>query len=74
MRELVLTGQILCCQFKYGKITARNNGAVKKGVIFATYSSLIGESHDSQAKYHTRLKQLLHWCGDDFDGPVGLLF
>jgi len=56
-------------QFKYGKITSKHNGAVKKGIIFATYSSLIGESH-SQAKYHTRLKQILHWCGEDFDGPV----
>nr|CAB3265878.1 protein strawberry notch homolog 1 [Phallusia mammillata] len=56
-------------KFKYGKITAKNNGAVKKGVIFATYSSLIGESH-SQAKYHTRFKQILHWCGEDFDGPI----
>lgn len=42
---------------------------MKKGVIFATYSSLIGESQ-SGGKYKTRLKQLLHWCGDDFDGVV----
>lgn len=38
-------------------------------MIFATYSSLIGESQ-SGGKYKTRLKQLLHWCGDDFDGVV----
>ncbi|PKU35411.1 hypothetical protein llap_14286 [Limosa lapponica baueri] len=53
--------------FKYGKISSKHNGSVKKGVIFATYSSLIGESQ-SGGKYKTRLKQLLHWCGEDFDG------
>ncbi|GAB1290185.1 Protein strawberry notch homolog 1 [Apodemus speciosus] len=31
-------------KFKYGKISSKHNGSVKKGVIFATYSSLIGES------------------------------
>lgn len=56
-------------QFKYGKISSKHNGSVKKGVIFATYSSLIGESQ-SGGKYKTRFKQLLHWCGDDFDGVV----
>lgn len=45
---------------------------MKKGVIFATYSSLIGESQ-SGGKYKTRLKQLLHWCGDDFDGVVSFV-
>uniref|UniRef100_A0A2K5KA83 Protein strawberry notch homolog 1 n=1 Tax=Colobus angolensis palliatus TaxID=336983 RepID=A0A2K5KA83_COLAP len=56
-------------KFKYGKIPSKHNGSVKKGVIFATYSSLIGESQ-SGGKYKTRLKQLLHWCGDDFDGAI----
>uniref|UniRef100_A0A8C9W136 Protein strawberry notch homolog 1 n=1 Tax=Scleropages formosus TaxID=113540 RepID=A0A8C9W136_SCLFO len=42
---------------------------VNKGVIFATYSSLIGESQ-SGGKYKTRFKQLLHWCGSDFDGVI----
>lgn len=45
---------------------------MKKGIIFATYSSLIGESQ-SGGKYKTRLKQLLHWCGEDFDGVVSFL-
>uniref|UniRef100_A0AAX7V8F5 Protein strawberry notch homolog 1 n=1 Tax=Astatotilapia calliptera TaxID=8154 RepID=A0AAX7V8F5_ASTCA len=40
-----------------------------KGVIFATYSSLIGESQ-SGGKYKTRFEQLLHWCGEDFDGVI----
>ncbi|XP_031433049.1 protein strawberry notch homolog 1 isoform X2 [Clupea harengus] len=56
-------------KFKYGKISSKHNGSVKKGVIFATYSSLIGESQ-SGGKYKTRFKQLLHWCGDDFDGCI----
>ncbi|OWK14146.1 hypothetical protein Celaphus_00000378, partial [Cervus elaphus hippelaphus] len=58
--------------FKYGKISSKHNGSVKKGVIFATYSSLIGESQ-SGGKYKTRLKQLLHWCGDDFDGVISMI-
>lgn len=60
-------------QFKYAKITSPQNGNVKKGVIFSTYSALIGESSQSGGnKYKTRLKQLLQWCGEDFDGPVRL--
>ena len=60
---------LLSFQFKYGKISSKHNGSVKKGVIFATYSSLIGESQ-SGGKYKTRFQQLLHWCGEDFDGVV----
>uniref|UniRef100_A0A8C7QGS5 Protein strawberry notch homolog 1 n=1 Tax=Oncorhynchus mykiss TaxID=8022 RepID=A0A8C7QGS5_ONCMY len=56
-------------KFKYGKISSKHNGSVKKGVIFATYSSLIGESQ-SGGKYKTRFKQLLHWCGQAFDGVI----
>ncbi|XP_041666494.1 protein strawberry notch homolog 1 isoform X3 [Cheilinus undulatus] len=56
-------------KFKYGKISSKHNGSVKKGVIFATYSSLIGESQ-SEGKYKTRFQQLLHWCGEDFDGVI----
>lgn len=41
-------------------------------MIFATYSSLIGESHTSGNKLNTRFKQLMHWCGDDFDGVVSV--
>ena len=59
-------------QFKYGKISSKHNGSVKKGVIFATYSSLIGESQ-SGGKYKTRFQQLLHWCGEDFDGVVSFI-
>uniref|UniRef100_A0A672P0C0 Protein strawberry notch homolog 1 n=1 Tax=Sinocyclocheilus grahami TaxID=75366 RepID=A0A672P0C0_SINGR len=55
--------------YSLNKISSKHNGSVKKGVIFATYSSLIGESQ-SGGKYKTRFKQLLHWCGDDFDGVI----
>ncbi|GLH00308.1 Protein strawberry notch [Gryllus bimaculatus] len=57
-------------KFKYAKISSAVNGNVKKGVIFSTYSALIGESSQSGGKYKTRLKQLLQWCGEDFDGLV----
>lgn len=60
---------IFVSKFKYAKITSAENGAVKKGIIFATYSSLIGESQ-SNSKYRTRMKMLLNWCGPDFDGVV----
>lgn len=58
-------------QFCYGKISGKRNGRVKKGVIFATYSSLIGES-TSGGKYRTRFSQLLHWLGPHFDGVVSI--
>ncbi|KAK4471151.1 hypothetical protein MN116_005546 [Schistosoma mekongi] len=58
-------------KFKYARISGKTNGRVKKGVIFSTYSSLIGESQGSaKAKYKTRLKQLVHWCGTEFDGVI----
>ncbi|XP_035691561.1 protein strawberry notch homolog 1-like isoform X1 [Branchiostoma floridae] len=57
-------------KFKYhAKISSKENGGVKKGVTFATYSSLIGESQGS-GKYRTRMQQILHWCGEDFDGVI----
>ncbi|XP_067934422.1 protein strawberry notch homolog 1-like [Watersipora subatra] len=59
-------------KFKYAKISSEENGNVKKGVVFSTYSSLIGESHSSSSRYKTRLKMLLNWCGRDFDGVIVL--
>ncbi|XP_072934130.1 protein strawberry notch [Epargyreus clarus] len=56
-------------KFKYAKISSAVNGNVKKGVIFSTYSALIGETQ-ANTKYRTRLKQLLQWCGEDFDGTI----
>ncbi|XP_055389507.1 protein strawberry notch isoform X2 [Condylostylus longicornis] len=57
-------------KFKYAKISSEVNGNVKKGVIFSTYSALIGESNNKSGKYKSRLKQLLQWCGEDFDGVI----
>ncbi len=54
---------------KYVKINSSINNNVNKGVIYSTYSALIGESQ-AAPKYKTRLKQLLHWCGEDFDGVI----
>lgn len=58
-------------KFKYAKINSTQNGNVKKGVVFSTYSAMIGESNNRDAgKYKSRLKQLLQWCGEDFDGCI----
>uniref|UniRef100_A0A8C5BJ74 Strawberry notch homolog 1 n=1 Tax=Gadus morhua TaxID=8049 RepID=A0A8C5BJ74_GADMO len=51
------------------QVHSLNKVSTAKGVIFATYSSLIGESQ-SGGKYKTRFQQLLHWCGEDFDGVI----
>ncbi|XP_045770703.1 protein strawberry notch-like isoform X1 [Maniola jurtina] len=56
-------------KLKYAKISSGVNGNVKKGVVFSTYSALIGETQ-ADTKYRSRLKQLLQWCGDDFDGVI----
>ncbi|EDV22204.1 uncharacterized protein TRIADDRAFT_29150, partial [Trichoplax adhaerens] len=56
-------------KFKYGKISSKENGCVRKGVIFATYSSLISESQ-GKAKYRTRLSQIIRWLGESFDGVI----
>ncbi|XP_035794307.1 protein strawberry notch-like isoform X2 [Anopheles albimanus] len=58
-------------KLKYAKINSTMNNNIKKGVIFGTYSALIGESQSTTGKYKTRLKQLLQWCGGpDFDGLI----
>ncbi|GAB0092971.1 Protein strawberry notch [Sergentomyia squamirostris] len=57
-------------KFKYAKISSSVNNNVKKGVIFSTYSAMIGESQSTGGKYKSRLKQLLQWCGEDFDGVI----
>lgn len=56
-------------KLKYAKISSKENGNIKKGIIFGTYSSLIGESQSS-GKYRTRMKMLQKWCGEDFDGLI----
>jgi hypothetical protein len=44
---------------KYGKINSALNGNIKQGVLYATYSALIGESSQNGGKYKTRLKQVI---------------
>uniref|UniRef100_A0A8C3A523 Strawberry notch homolog 1 (Drosophila) n=1 Tax=Cyclopterus lumpus TaxID=8103 RepID=A0A8C3A523_CYCLU len=55
--------------FKGHRSQKHPGSLTEQGVIFATYSSLIGESQ-SGGKYKTRFQQLLHWCGEDFDGVI----
>ncbi|XP_026769576.1 protein strawberry notch homolog 2 isoform X2 [Pangasianodon hypophthalmus] len=50
-------------KIKYG------DTATSEGVLFATYSALIGESQ-AGGQRRTRLKQILDWCGPDFDGVI----
>ncbi|XP_038634266.1 protein strawberry notch homolog 2-like isoform X2 [Scyliorhinus canicula] len=50
-------------KIKYG------DTATSEGVLFATYSALIGESQ-AGGQHRTRLKQILDWCGEQFDGVI----
>ncbi|XP_072516652.1 si:ch73-63e15.2 isoform X2 [Salminus brasiliensis] len=50
-------------KIKYG------DTATSEGVLFATYSALIGESQ-AGGQLRTRLNQILEWCGFDFDGVI----
>ncbi|XP_067271979.1 si:ch73-63e15.2 [Pseudorasbora parva] len=50
-------------KIKYG------DTATSEGVLFATYSALIGESQ-AGGQHRTRLKQILDWCGSGFDGVI----
>lgn len=54
---------LLSLQIKYG------DTATSEGVLFATYSALIGESQ-AGGQHRTRLKQILDWCSENFDGVV----
>lgn len=49
----------------YSKLDSKSVG-VREGVIFLTYSSLIASSE----KGHSRLRQLVQWCGSGYDGLV----
>ncbi|KAM4575108.1 strawberry notch homolog 2b isoform 2-T2 [Fundulus diaphanus] len=50
-------------KIKYG------DTATSEGVLFATYSALIGESQ-AGGQHRTRIKQILDWCKHDFDGVI----
>lgn len=58
-------------KMKYAKISGKENCNVKKGVIFSTYTSLIGECRGAKSrKYRSRIKQLIQWFGVDYDGVI----
>ncbi|EDV95999.1 GH16004 [Drosophila grimshawi] len=59
-------------KFKYCRITSEENGHFRKGVIFCTYTALIGESANALPKYNTRLRQLVNWFSKDYDGVIVL--
>ncbi|KAM9763148.1 strawberry notch homolog 2b isoform 2-T2 [Menidia menidia] len=50
-------------KIKYG------DTATSEGVLFATYSALIGESQ-AGGQHRTRIRQILDWCKPDFDGVI----
>ncbi|KAL2089612.1 hypothetical protein ACEWY4_014300 [Coilia grayii] len=50
-------------KIKYG------DTATSEGVLFATYSALIGESQ-AGGQLRTRLNQILDWCQPDFEGVI----
>ncbi|KAF5903061.1 protein strawberry notch 2 isoform X1, partial [Clarias magur] len=50
-------------KIKYG------NTATSEGILFATYSALIGESQ-AGGQHRTRLKQILDWCKPGYDGVI----
>nr|XP_017015411.2 protein strawberry notch [Drosophila takahashii] len=57
-------------KFKYSRICSNENDNFTKGVIFCTYTALIGESVTANSKYKTRLRQLIHWLGKNFEGVI----
>ncbi|XP_006898070.1 PREDICTED: protein strawberry notch homolog 2 [Elephantulus edwardii] len=52
-------------KIKYG------DNSTSEGVLFATYSALIGESQ-AGGQHRTRLRQILEWCGASFEGVIVL--
>lgn len=56
---------------KYGKLSSVQNRSITNGVMFSTYSSLnSGTKSGGKIILNTRLKQLIAWCGKDFDGVI----
>uniref|UniRef100_A0AAQ5XZ16 Protein strawberry notch homolog 2 n=1 Tax=Amphiprion ocellaris TaxID=80972 RepID=A0AAQ5XZ16_AMPOC len=51
------------------KVSAGGINVSSQGVLFATYSALIGESQ-AGGQHRTRIKQILDWCKPDFDGVI----
>ncbi|KAG8594547.1 hypothetical protein GDO81_001243 [Engystomops pustulosus] len=63
LSALQLEAIVYACQIKYGDTSA------SEGVLFATYSALIGESQ-AGGQHRTRIKQIIDWCGENFDGVI----
>ncbi|XP_001357365.4 protein strawberry notch homolog 1 [Drosophila pseudoobscura] len=57
-------------KLKYCRIDSEENGRFRKGVIFCTYTALIGESMTANSKYQARLRQLIQWLGHNFQGVI----
>lgn len=90
LRDIGATKIAVCAlnKLRYGRIGGAESGGIGRGVIFATYSSLIGESRaapsgkkgrpmdgemesrKSSSVCNTRLRQLVQWCGQEFDGVI----
>ena len=41
---------------------------LQAGVLFSTYSTLVSATSGQKAKGHSRLRQLIDWCGPLFEG------
>ena len=54
-------------KMKYAKINSQVNGNIRKGVLFATYSALIGESQGG-GKYKSRYNALQGFTSNRYDG------
>ncbi|KAL8209836.1 hypothetical protein R6Q57_006568 [Mikania cordata] len=52
-------------KLSYSKLDSKSVG-IREGVIFLTYSSLIASSE----KGRSRLRQLVQWCGFEYDGLI----
>uniref|UniRef100_A0A2I3GHQ2 Protein strawberry notch homolog 2 n=1 Tax=Nomascus leucogenys TaxID=61853 RepID=A0A2I3GHQ2_NOMLE len=65
LRDIEATGIAVhaLSKIKYGDMTT------SEGVLFATYSALIGESQ-AGGQHRTRLRQILDWCGEAFEGVI----
>ncbi|XP_017154481.1 protein strawberry notch [Drosophila miranda] len=57
-------------KLKYHRIDSEENGRFRKGVIFCTYTALIGESMTANSSYQARLRQLIQWLGHNYQGVI----
>jgi hypothetical protein len=56
-------------QMTYGQLSAEVNGSIVEGVVFSSYHCLRSVSQSGEG-HHTRLGQILEWCGENFDGVI----